>query len=132
MQKLMLWSQSNPIPVLIGLVLVCALAGTQVSGLRIDTSIEGMMVQGGPDIAHYEDSMQKFGSDQMALVFVKDAALFTPEKLTALEAMVTALEKVDDVQEVESLFSVNNFKSVDGSLNSGPLMIAAPPPNGSI
>ncbi len=122
MQKLMLWSQSNPVPVLVILVLISALAGTQVPGLRIDTSIEGMMVQGGPDKAHYDDAMAKFGSDQMALVFVKDTNLFTPEKLAALESMVTALEKVDDVQEVESLFSINNFKSVDGSLNSGPLM----------
>jgi len=122
MRRLMLWCESHP-AIVVGLfVVISALAALQISSLRIDTSIEGLMVQEGPAMAHYQASMEKFGSDRIAVIFIKDRTLFTPEKLRVLEQMVANLERVDDIEDVESLFSVNNFKSVDGSLNSGPLL----------
>ena len=122
MRKAMLWSAAHP-AIVLGVVALCSLlAALRVGDLRIDTSIEGMMVQSGPAMGRYEAAMEKFGSDRIAVIFLKDDELFTPGKLRALEQMISDLERVDDIETVESLFSVNNFKNVDGSLNSGPLL----------
>ena len=122
MKRLMLWSEAHPAPVVALFVLISMLAAWQLPRLRIDTSIEGLMVQSGDAMAHYDATMRKFGSDRIAVIFIKDPALFSPEKLRGLEQMVSDLERVDDIEDVESLFSVNNFKSVDGALSSGPLL----------
>ena len=122
MRKLMLWSESHPAIVVGLLVVISAFAALRVGDLRIDTSVEGMMVQSGEAMGRYEAAMAKFGSDRIAVIFIKDPALFSPEKLRTLEQMISDLERVDDIQTVESLFSVNNFKNVDGMLNSGPLL----------
>lgn len=122
MRKLMLWSESHPAHVVAILLLVSVVAAVRLPQLRIDTSIEGLMPKSGPAVAPYHAAMEKFGSDRIALIFVKDRALFTPEKLRALDEMISELEQDDDIEDVESIFSVNDFKGVAGSLQTGPLL----------
>ena len=69
-----------------------------------------MMIQGDPARAYYDDTLKKFGSDNITVIFVKDKDLFTPEKLALLDEIHFQMEELAGVEKVESLFSVTNFK----------------------
>jgi predicted RND superfamily exporter protein len=122
----MLWSYSNPIVVGIILVVVSVLSALQLNKLRIDASCEAMMMQGDPSKVYYEDTLKKFGTDKIVAIYFKDKDLFTPNKLKVMEEIARDLEKVQGVSEVESLFTVTNFKSEGDSLSCNPLMESVP------
>lgn len=126
MQRVMLWSQSHPWLVVIILLSCSILSCLNLKDIRINTSSEVMMVEGDPAQAYYYDTLEKFGSDSITVIYVQDSELFTPEKLQDIEDLAYALENVPGVNKVESLFSASNIKNVDGYLHSGPLMDRVP------
>lgn len=126
MRKLILWSQSHPWLVVVILLSCSILSFLYIKDIRIDTSSKVMMIEGDPAQAYYYETLEKFGSDSIATIYVWDSELFTPEKLQYLEELAYTLEGMPGVNKVESLFSVNNIKNVDGYLHSGPLMDRVP------
>ena len=122
MSKLILWAHSNPLLVVL-IIIACSIGSFQnLKNLRVDTTAEGMMVKGDPAKSIYNDTLEKFGSDNITVVYVRDPGLFSPEKLEKLQQLTYDLEDIDGIQKVESLFSISNISSEDGFLNSGPLM----------
>lgn len=126
MRQLMLWSYSNPIVIGIILIAVSILSAFQLKKLRIDASCEAMMMQGDPSKIYYEETLRKFGTDKIVVIYFRDKDLFTPNKLAVMEKIARDLEGVQGVSEVESLFTVTNFKYEDGSLSTNPLMDYVP------
>jgi uncharacterized protein len=122
MSKLIRWSQSHPLAVIVIIVVCSIIASLKLENIRIDTSAEGMMMKNDPARDYYNDTLEKFGSDTITIIYVKDNNIFTPEKLEKLEELVYAIEDTEGVRKVDSLFSVTNFQSNDGFLENNPLM----------
>jgi len=122
MRKFMLWSQSHPWIVIVGITVITILALFSVRNIRIDASTEGMMIQGTPAQDYYHETLKKFGTDNITVIFIHDKNLFTPASLKLLDELVFRFEELKGVTKVESLYSVTNFKGVDGTLETNPLM----------
>jgi uncharacterized protein len=122
MKKLLLWSQNHPLYIVIILAIVSVASFQNLKHLRTDTTSDGMMVKGDPAKIIYNETLEKFGSDNITVVYVRDSELFTPAKLEVLQSLTYDLEDVDGISKVESLFSIGNIHNEDGFLNSGPLM----------
>lgn len=126
MGKLMLWSQKHPWLVIAAVVILTAFSLYSARNLKVDVSTEGMMIEGDPAINYYHDTLKKFGTDNITVVYIRDKNLFTPDKLQQLEKLLFALQDIPGVSKAESLFSVTNFKSVNGALETNPLMDMPP------
>jgi uncharacterized protein len=126
MRSLMLWSQKHPWLVIAIVAVITLFSLYSARNLKVDVSTEGMMIEGDPAIAYYHDTLKKFGTDNITVVYVRDKNLFTPEKLKKLEKLLFALQDIPGVSKAESLFSVTNFKSVEGALETNPLMDMPP------
>jgi len=111
----------------IGVVFVLtALAAWYALGLTVSVSTDSLIPQDSPLQAEYEQVVKEFGSDQLALVYIEDAALFTPEKLERLKTLTRQLRKLPQVERVESLFTVNDIRSVNGWIDTSPLLRSIP------
>jgi predicted RND superfamily exporter protein len=121
-RRLILWSHKHPWLIIILLLCVTILAGTQAFKIRIDSSARGMMIEDDPALDYYHETLKKFGTDNVTVIYVKDKKLFTPDKLKILEDLHYTLEELPGVDKAESLFTVTNFKSVDGFLETNPLI----------
>ncbi|HOK07335.1 MAG TPA: MMPL family transporter, partial [Syntrophales bacterium] len=126
MGKVMLWSARHAKLVVAVIVAVSLVAAFLAVKVRIDSSTEGMMIEGDPAKAYHRETVERFGSDNVTVVFVRDKRLFTPEKLKILESLYYDLKDLPGVERAESLFSVTNFKGVGGALETNPLMDRAP------
>jgi hypothetical protein len=122
MRRFLLWSGKNPWVVIVLMTLLSVIAIRGVFSLRIDTSTEGMILSGSPEHQYYKKSTEKFGTDNITIVYVRDEDLFTPEKIAALEDLAYSLEEVEGVVRMESLFTVTDFRNVDGFLEANPLI----------
>jgi predicted RND superfamily exporter protein len=122
MRKLILWSQHHPVLVIAFLLAVSALAATQLPSIKINASLKGMMIADDPDLPLYHDTLARFGTDNITIVYVEDEHLFTPEKLTALDDLAYRLEEIPGVLSVDSIFSANSFINDGGMLSSAPLV----------
>lgn len=122
MRKLMIWSQNHPWPVIIAVLIITVLAGLKIPALRVDASAEGMMIQGDPEQDYYHETLDKFGTDNITVIYVEDDNLFSPDQMTALDELAFAMEELPSVDKVESLFTVTNFKGEDGALSTAPLV----------
>ncbi len=127
MHKLMLWAVKRPFVVIVLAIVITAFMGYKALSIRVDSSTEGMMIEGDPAKAYYNETLKKFGTDNITVVFVQDKNLFTPEKLAVLEKIVFALQDVPGVSKVESLFSVTNFKGVGPGEIETNLLLDLPP-----
>ncbi len=126
MRRLMLWSQEHPWLVVVIAAVITVFSLYSARNLKLDVSTEGMMIEGDPAIAYYHDTLEKFGTDNITVVYVRDKNLFTPEKLEKLEKLLFSLQDIPGVSKAESLFSVTNFKSAGGFLETNPLMDMPP------
>ena len=126
MRPLMLWSHRYPWLVVSLICLITFFFASGLSKVKVDASASGMMIQGDPALEYYEETIEKFGSDNVTVIFIKDKNLFTPEKLALLDEIHFQVEELASVEKVESLFSVTNFKGEDGMLSTNPLMDYVP------
>ncbi|MBN2686567.1 MAG: MMPL family transporter [Deltaproteobacteria bacterium] len=122
MRKIMLWSHAHPWIVIAIVVAATVLSLYSARNLRVDASTEGMMIQGDPAQDYYHDTLKRFGTDNITVIFIQDKSLFTPEKLKFIDDLVYQFEELKGVSKVESLYSVTNFKGVEGGLETNPLM----------
>lgn len=82
--------------------------------LGIDPSATGMLPSGGEERELYERARRLFGSDESIIVGVGAADVFTPDALENVAAMTRAIERIDGVQNVLSLATALNVRSVAG------------------
>ena len=129
MEKIFAFSRKFPLVAILLLVAGCILAGLNVGKLYIDSSPESMMIKGDPARLFYEDTLEKFGSDSMMMIYVEDEELFTVEKLEILEKLVIDLgeqQKFSGIARIESLYSAGNIQGYPDYLDSSPLMDQPP------
>ena len=108
------------------LLLVTAFAGTGMQRLQVDTGIDSLIPADDPSRLVYQKVMGEFGTDNKTIIYIKDHDLWTPEKLTRIEELHLAIEKIDGVSRVDSLFSLHTIHGVDGRIISRPVIMEAP------
>ena len=94
-------------PVALFLLLVTAVVGAGMQRLQIDTGIDSLIPADDPSRLVYQKVMGEFGTDNKTIIYIKDPNLWTPEKLTRIEELHLAIEKIDGVSRVDSLFSLH-------------------------
>jgi len=126
MRKIILWNKSHPLLVILLLIIGSLAAIYKVGDVTIDSSAKSMMIQDDPDLCYYNETLEKFGSDNIVVIYINDKKLFTPKKLGIIDELINELGNIPGVYRVESLFSVTNFKGNDGILDNNPLMDFVP------
>ena len=87
--------------------------------IEVDSSIEGLLPAGGPELETYATVRDKFVGDDLLIVVWQADDLFTPEGLAALKRLTRRLEKTAGIIRVDSLASATfvrateDFTSVD-------------------
>ncbi len=126
MRRLMLWFSLHPILTLIVIGVLSIAALFPASRVRIAASVESLMMQNDPERDYYIQTREMFGSEARAIVYVEDLELFSPNKLTAFQDLVSALEGVTGIESAESLFSVTDITTKGGEMEVRPLIDWAP------
>ncbi|MCC5888377.1 MAG: MMPL family transporter [Gammaproteobacteria bacterium] len=101
----------NQASTLFVLVLITLAAASGIGRLQVDTSFDSLIPANDPARAVYQRIANEFGSDNRTLIYVRDDALWTPEKLASLEALQRGLRQVPHVERVDGLF---NLRTVEG------------------
>lgn len=102
--------------ILIALTVVAALG---IPKLQKDTSRRALISVEDPGWPAYRETLDKFGPDNITIVFVFDPELFTEPKLKRLEQLHHELLDLEAVKSVESLFNVTTLRYRDGGLDVG-------------
>lgn len=114
------------VPVAVFLLIVTLFAGIGMQRLEVDTGIDSLIPADDPGRLVYQKVMGEFGTDNKTIIYIKDSNLWTPEKLTHLEQLHTAIGKIDGVIRVDDLFSLHTIHGVDGKIVSRPVLRSAP------
>jgi len=100
------------------LVVGSLLAAAGIPKLTVDTSFDSLIPRDDPRRQVYNSVLNDFGSDDLSIIYVRDAQLWTPEKLAQLEALQRAFKQLEFVQRVDSLFSLRTVESNQGFVDS--------------
>ncbi|MGB0723295.1 MAG: MMPL family transporter [Gammaproteobacteria bacterium] len=114
---------------LISLILIVLLSGLALWGalnLKIDTSYDSLFSKEDPDYIPYTGVIGEFGSDNMTLIYLRDANLWRPELLAKIEDLTFTLQDLEFVEKSESLFTALHIRDDEGSLDLRPLMDYTP------
>lgn len=126
MRKIMLWALKYPLAVILIMCLLCCLAVFGALRLELDPSTSGMRIDDPAEVDFYQKTIDEFGNDELAIIYIHDDDLFTPKKLAFLERLCFALEEIKGINRVESLFTSNDFASNNGILRIAPLLSWVP------
>ncbi len=117
---------NHRVTVTLFLLIVTAFAAVGMQRLQVDTGIDSLIPANDPSRLIYQKVMGEFGTDNKTIIYIKDNNLWTPEKLTKIEQLHLAIEKIDGVSRVDSLFSLHTIHGVDGKIISRPVLREAP------
>lgn len=126
MKKIMSWIVDHPRLAVILLVLALLASLAKIGHLEIDSSAEGLMVEGDPARDYYEEVKEKFGNDNLTVVVVKSKDIFNTETLTLIENLTNEFLDIDGVGKVVSLTTVNRIKGEGDYLNTDKLIDYVP------
>jgi predicted RND superfamily exporter protein len=118
MNRVISFAAKHPLPVLLIIAALTAVAVSRIDELRLNISAEGMMVENDPARAFYNHTLQTFGADDVTIIFLEDDALFTQEKLRAVRLALQKIEALPFVDHTESLFSIRHLESVEGTVTT--------------
>jgi len=104
--------------------LVLAITAPAVGSLEIETSTESVLDRTDPAWTFYQESLRRFGGDEVVVVALPCAEAFCPELLGALGDLDEALAAIPGVRRVDSLANVPFVDSrPDGSLDLRPFVV---------
>jgi len=106
------------LPVVVVVVALTVLASFGLGRLHIDTGIDSMIADGDPNRLIYEAVTEEFGSDNQTMVFVRDKALWTPQKLRALRELHLRLAAINGVDSVDDIFTLRSLRGEAGKIQS--------------
>jgi len=112
--------------VIAALLLITGVAAVGLMRLTIDTGVDSLIPARDPARLVYQRVMGEFGTDNKTIIYIKDEALWLPEKLARIERLHHAVEKIDKVTRVESLYSLYTIDGNEGKVDSRPLLPEPP------
>lgn len=101
---------------------ITAFFGYQLKNLKIDSSIDSLLIKTDPDYQYYVKTKDWFGSDNVTSLVIKDPSLYTQKKLEILQNLVFEMEVWEEVEKVDSLFTSPHFENIEGTLQTVPLL----------
>jgi predicted RND superfamily exporter protein len=94
--------------------------------LRVETGFDSLIALSDPNLKVLHRVTRQFGSDRRVFVYVRDAQLWTPDKLAVLERLHYELEGLDFVQRVDDLFTLRSIRGRNGQLDVRTLLPESP------
>jgi predicted RND superfamily exporter protein len=108
------------------LVVVTCAAGLGLPRLRVDTRFDSLIPDTDPDQQAYRRISREFGPDNRTIIYVRDARLWSPAKLAALEELHYALEGLRFVERVDDLFTLRTVRGTGGKIDARLVLQKAP------
>ena len=103
------------------------LATTGASKLRTVHDLGTMLPEGDTAVGEYLAFADTFGSDRvMALIFVRPAGFFEPQRLAAIAGLADAISEIPWVRSVESITHTTSVASRGGVVEARPLFTDPP------
>lgn len=103
--------------VVVSVLILAAIASSQLGKVRLDASSDSLLLQGDPDLAFFEEATERYESYEfLIMTWEPDSPLLSDASLSGLAAMVTDLEKVPGVRSVTSALDVPLLESPPISL----------------
>ena len=124
--RIMMFGVNHRLASFLFLVLVTLATSFGLFWLRVETGFNSLIPKTDPDTPVYDRIVREFGSDNRSIIYVRDADLWTPDKLASLEELHYALEGLDFVERVDDLFSLHNIRGVGGVIDSRIFLPEAP------
>ncbi|NJN05737.1 MAG: hypothetical protein HC814_04295, partial [Rhodobacteraceae bacterium] len=87
----------------------------------IDVSVDSLPLR-QPRTEQYEEIRERFGSDELAVVYAEHPTLFEKDRLESLRRLHDDLARLPFVESVGSLFSYPDIRFVNGALETSPLL----------
>ena len=105
-------------PRLTGLILLVLtiLTASGLPDVRMDTGFNRLISDNDPDKAAYRRSVERFGSDNTTVVYIRDPDFWTREKLQVMQQLHHDLESLPFVKRVQSLFTAKGIWIKNGDL----------------
>ena len=101
----------NRIALIIALFAVTAFWASQWKNMRFTFTEANLLPDDHPENVSYNEFLSLFGEEgSVILIAVKDANLFTPEKLSAWKGLS---EKLQSFDEIDFVLSIDNVKELD-------------------
>jgi len=94
--------------------------------LKMNTSTDSMLNSNDPSLLIYQEVIKEFGSDNITLIHFQHPKLFSVEKLKILEDITYALQDLEEVESVDSLFTTISIRDSEWGLEINPLINATP------
>lgn len=126
MKKIILFAARHPWALLLMVTAITIAAASQLGQLKFNISAQSMMVEGGDDVEFYRKTLDTYGSEDLTVLFLSDPGLFETDKLENIKEAINGIEKLPFVSRTESLFSINNIKTVDENIELAPYLAKIP------
>ncbi|MGM0622703.1 MAG: efflux RND transporter permease subunit [Campylobacterota bacterium] len=128
MQKLISFFNQKALYVFIFVLLTTVFFAKYIPQLIIDPSSDGLMIKDDPQKEFYEQTLEKFGSDNVVVIYLKDKEMFSVEKVQLLAKLINRLEDYKYTQSVHAVFNQKNIIWRDGGLITEPFIDTYYPP----
>ena len=92
--------------------------GYFIKDLKIDSSVKKFFIQNDPDYIYYHKTLKKFGSDNSFIIGIRGNDLFTYKKILIIRNLIFELQKLKNIQKVDSLFNQKDFVYRNGELHT--------------
>jgi len=126
MQKILMLGLRYPVVVTMFMIVITLFAAAGMSRVEIDTGMDSLIPASDPSRLIYQQVMGEFGSDNKTIIYIRDANLWTPEKLSILEHLHRGVAQIDNVDSVDSLFNLHTIHGEDGKVESVPVLSEVP------
>ena len=126
MKRLINHAADHPWMVLLVLGILSLLSVTQLGHLRIMVSAESMLEKGTPAWDYFVSTEETFGSEDTAIIVLRDPDIFTEEKLVQARYALRAIEKLPNVTRTSSLFDAKNLRNIDDTIYLKPYLETLP------
>ncbi|NKB62230.1 MAG: MMPL family transporter [Gammaproteobacteria bacterium] len=126
MDRIFKWLALHPIFCIVISISICIFFGRHILDLKIDTSANGLIIDGSEESDFYNDVKAVFGDDVSMTILYKADDVFTQPILQSIEDLTLEAGQLDGVSRVVSLSTVSNLKGGDGYLNTDPLIPYVP------
>ena len=103
----------------LSIIALTLLLGSGIPNIPIDTGLDSLIASSDPDRLAYQRVLEEFGTDENVYVFIEAENIWSLDKLQIINRLHSALEQVDGVKSVSSLFTLRTLQRVDNELESG-------------
>lgn len=115
-----------PIVVIVSILVITVVAFTQIEGLKIHVSAQGLIAEDDPARQQYQKMLDTFGSSDSIVIIIRDKALFSPKILRGVNEVSIQLSQLNFVTGTDSLFTLDDVRNEDDNILFFPFLGTIP------